>query len=170
MSLILVALLHLFVLVPPLSVQPTGWQQVAAVLFQDPLSLQNWGPRVNNFQNSASAHILSNDSSDERRKTQFVDWEGFTHPYKTANVGQIETIIPISTNNPYDILAGETAKAGPSRVSGVNLPNPRTKRMPPIVARLAKVDTSIVNTIKAQTSGPRSTRSENKNRHVSRHQ
>ena len=82
-----------------------------------------------------------------------MDREGFTHPNKTAKVGQIVTSKPISTNNSYEILAGKTAKTGPSGVSGVNSPNPRTKRMPPIVAIIAKVDPSIVNAIKAQTSG-----------------
>ena len=111
------------------------------------------GPKSKQLSRSASAHDLFNDSSDERRKRQFGDGEDFTHPYKTVKVGQVVTSKPISTNNTYEILLGETAKAGPSWVSGVNAPNPRTKRMPPIVAKIAKVGTSIVNAIKAQTSG-----------------
>ena len=49
----------------------------------------------------------------------------------------------------------ETAIAGYSGDSGiVNLTkDPRTKKMPPIVAKFTKVDTTVDNGIKAQTSG-----------------
>jgi hypothetical protein len=41
------------------------------------------GPMGKHLSRSASAHDLSMDSSDERRKRQFVNGEVFTHPYKT---------------------------------------------------------------------------------------
>ena len=44
------ALLPLFFCVPPLSVEPTGWQQVVSVNIQGLLCLQKWGPWVNIFR------------------------------------------------------------------------------------------------------------------------
>ena len=85
------------------------------------------GPDGKQLLRSASAYDLSMDFSDERRKRQFVDEEGFTHPSKTAKVEQISREIPILTKNRYETLAGATVVAGTSGVSGVNSPNRRTK-------------------------------------------
>ena len=96
-------------------------------------------------------------TSDSQRKRKFVDGEGFTHPRNTVKVGRvvINVNLNISTSNRYETLAGETAVAGPSGVSeNVNsLQDPRFKKMSPILAKFARVDTIVVNGIKAQTSG-----------------
>ena len=97
-------------------------------------------------------------SSDSQRKRQSADGEGFIHPPKSKTAKVVKSSVfqnPISTSNSYEILAGEKAIAGPSGVSGNAqvAPDPRTRKMPPIVAKFPKVDTTTVNSIRAQTSG-----------------
>ena len=53
------------------------------------------GPKGKQLSRSASVHDLLMDSSDERRKIQFVDDEDFTQPSNTTKVGQIEKVNPI---------------------------------------------------------------------------
>ena len=61
----------------------------------------------------------------------------------------------ISTSNRYETLAGETAVAGPSGVSGIvnSIQGPRSKKIRPIVAKFTRVDIRVVNKFKAQTNG-----------------
>ena len=75
--------------------------------------------------------------------------EGFTHPFKSEKMDQNTRQTPILTNNRYETLAGATAVAGPSGVSELNSPTPRPKQMPPIMAKVGKVYTSLINAIKA---------------------
>ena len=91
------------------------------------------------------------DNYEPQRKRQFVDGEDFTHPSKTDKVGKVDS----NQNFKISILAGETAVAGPSGVSGIGnaILDPRSKKMPLIAAKFARVDTTVVNGIKAQTSG-----------------
>ena len=97
-------------------------------------------------------------SSDSQRKRQSADGEGFIHPPKSKTAKEVKSSVfqnPISTSLSYEILATEKAVAGPSWVSGnvQSAPDPRTKKMPPIVEKFQKAETTTVNSIKAQTSG-----------------
>ena len=85
-------------------------------------------------------------------ETTICRWGRIRHLSKTIKVGQITKDIPIVTRNRYE-TTGATAVAGLGVVSGVNSPNPRAKMVPPLVAKVAKVDNYLINAIKAQTIG-----------------
>ena len=55
----------------------------------------------------------------------------------------------------YKVNSKFSSSNGPSGVSGTAqmVSDPRARKMPPIVAKFQKVDTTTVNSIKAQTSG-----------------
>ena len=97
-------------------------------------------------------------SSDLQGKRQFVNGESFLHPpkSKTAKVGNGSKIKKtISASNTYENLAGEDAggwSSGVSRIINFK-PDPKTKKMNPIMTIFPRVDTAVVNAINIQTSG-----------------
>ena len=100
---------------------------------------------------SKSQMIEKMDSGDSQRKRQFPDAEGFMHALKTTKVGKLQVWNPATLSNSYEILTGETLGTGTSEV--VKLPPSKIRKMPPIVAKMKKIETSFVNSVKAQTNG-----------------
>ena len=105
----------------------------------------------------SDSDLVMMDTSDSQRKRHFADAEGFIQPGKFAKVKDVESLTkPIETSNSYEVL-GETTQAGPSGAAAQGAKTGREKtrkekRMPPIVSRLKKVETTMVNAIKNQTS------------------
>ena len=99
------------------------------------------------------------DTSDSQRKRHLADAEGFIQPEKFAKVKDVDSLTKfIETSNTYKVL-GEMAQTGPSGAAaqrakpGNEGKTRKEKRMPPIVAKLKKVETTMVNAIKNQTKG-----------------
>ena len=115
------------------------------------------GPKGIKLSRSPSTYDFRMDTSDSQRKRKFVDGEGFIHLRKAAKVWKVVSNVnpKISISNQHETLADETAVASPSWVSGNenSVKVPRYKKMLPILATFARVDTSVVNGINAQTSG-----------------
>ena len=69
---------------------------------------------------------------EHRRKRQFVDQDGFTHPSKTGKVSEEPQLPFIPLQNIYQILGGALASSSGSSVSQSASVVPKPKRIPPL--------------------------------------
>ena len=88
------------------------------------------------------------DTNETGRKRQLADKDGFEKPRKPAKLKVKAKQKPIETGNIFDGLREDAAKLGTSKE--VTPPaQPKPKRIPPIMAKVIKVETAV----RAQTSG-----------------
>ena len=88
------------------------------------------------------------------RKRQLADKDGFEKPRKPAKLKDTDKgkEKPVETSNIFNHLREDAAKPGTSKEA--NPPaQPKPKRIPPIVAKVNKVEATFINAVRAQTSG-----------------
>ena len=89
------------------------------------------------------------ETNETGRKRQLADKDGFEKPRKPAKLNVKAKQKPIG--NMFDGLREDAAKPGTSK-EATPLAQPKPKRIPPIVAKVMKVETAFINTVRAQTS------------------
>jgi len=90
------------------------------------------------------------ETNETGRKRQLADKNDFEKPCKPAKLKVKAKQKPIETCNMFDGLREDAAKPGTSKEA---TPPAQPKRIPPIVAKVMKVETAFINAVRAQTSG-----------------
>ena len=91
---------------------------------------------------------------EHKRKRQFVDQDGFTHPSKTGKVTEEPKLPSIPLRNIYQILGGALASSSVSSVSQSAAVAPKPKRIPPINVKMKLVTMQALDSIKKAAAGP----------------
>ena len=134
-------------------------RQRSASLEQRRKSQVTTGPLQNNNPLTATpTHQSASQSMDvckeHRRKRQFVDEDGFTHPLKTGKVTEEPQRPSVPLQNIYQILGGALASSSGSNVSQSAPVASKPKRIPPIYVRMKVVTMQALDSIKKAAASP----------------
>ena len=91
---------------------------------------------------------------EHKRKRQFLDQDGFTHPLKTGKVTEEPPRPSIPLQNIYQILGGALASSSGSGDQQSTVVAPKPKRIPPINARMKIVTLQTLESIKKVAASP----------------
>ena len=91
---------------------------------------------------------------EQKRKRQFVDHDGFTHPSKTGKVTEEPQRPSIPFQNIYQILGGALASSSESGVQQSAVVAPKPKRIPPINVKMKVVTMQALDSIKKAAATP----------------
>ena len=91
---------------------------------------------------------------EHKRKRQFVDQDGFTHPSKTGKVTEEPQRPSIPLQNIYQILGGALASSSVSGFQQSIVVASKPKRIPPIYVRMKVVTMQALDSIKKAATSP----------------
>ena len=86
-------------------------------------------------------------------RVHLADKDGIVKFHKSVELSKAKVVdAPIKTSNRLKTSRKDTYQAGP-RKEATPSAQPKAKIIPPIVAKVKKVETSVINAVRAQTSG-----------------